>query len=58
MYLVRGKRLPAHAPMPWGLSNRAYRRLFSDGFYRSDQRPLRNVFIEILSDALQDARVG
>jgi len=32
--------------------------LVSDSFYRSDQRPLRNVFVEILSDALQDARVG
>jgi Bacterial protein of unknown function (DUF899) len=33
-------------------------RLVSDSFYRSDQRPLQNVFVEILSDALQDARVG
>jgi hypothetical protein len=42
----------------WELLSRVCRRLASDSFYRSDQRSLQNVFVEILSDALQDARVG
>jgi hypothetical protein len=37
--------------LDWGLSNRVCRRLVFDSFYRSDQRSLQNVFVEILSDA-------
>jgi Bacterial protein of unknown function (DUF899) len=54
-YACRCLSVPAQG---WALSSRIYRRLVSDSFFRSDQRSLQNVFVEILSHALQDARVG